>query len=266
MLWNNVNILSQAEQQALAIKASHGDKQAAHALIKSNLKLASSVAHKYRSFGSIPVEDLEQEGFLGLIEAVPRYDPAKGATFSTYASYWIRARVLARVMADYALVKIGSNQQERKLFFRLKREQKQLLNEAGELDSALLAERMGVDVEDIDNMSARLSQSEQSLDIKDRESIDKGDVEKIGTLASSDPTPAEIVQENQDLAFVKARMALFIKRLDDRDLLIWNKRIASEDPATVQELGDCLGITKQRVSQIESELHNQFVKFARKHA
>ena len=265
MLWSNVHELSQEAQQDLATRAKQGDKQAAHQLIEANLKLASSIAYKYASYGSIPVEDLEQEGFLGLVEAVPRYDPAKQATFSTYATYWVRARILARVMSDYALVKIGRNQQERKLFFRLKREQKQLLNEAGELDSALLAERMGVDVEDVDNMSTRLTQQEQSLDSNSQNESDNP-IEKIGTLASQAPTPAEIVQENQDLAFVKTRMALFIKRLDDRDLLIWNKRIASEDPATVQELGDSLGLTRQRVSQIEIDLHDQFIRFARKHA
>jgi RNA polymerase sigma-32 factor len=265
MFWNNVNDVSLEDQKTLAEKASKGDKTAAHKLIEANLKLASSIAHKYSSYGSIPVEDLEQEGFLGLVEAVPRYDPCHGASFATYASYWIRARILARVMSDYALVKIGRNQQERKLFFRLKKEQKQLLNEAGELDSALLAERMGVDTQDVDNMSTRLSQQEQSLDTNNQNDPDSP-IEKIGTLASNDPTPAEIVQENQDLAFVKTKMALFIKRLDDRDLLIWNKRIAAEDPITVQELGDSLGITKQRVSQIEIDLHDQFIQFARKHA
>ena len=263
MKWSSeANVLPEEEQIILAAKAQQGDQQAANQLVMSNLKLASLIASKYKRFG-LPQEDLQQEGFLGLIEAVSHFDATKGVKFSSYAAFWIKARILARIMSDKSLIRIGKNQQDRSLFFRLEKEKAKLLAQFGEVDSQKLADRLGMDVGHTEAMSQRLGHPDQSLDVQ---TTSEGEEARIEGLACTQATPEERVQQALDSHYVRAKMIAFEQRLDERDLLVWNKRIAASEPATDQEIGDVLELTRQRVNQIEIDLQDRFVRYVHSHA
>ncbi len=171
-------LLSREEEKALAVRAhDHGDAGAAQQLALANLRLVVKIAMDYRRVWT-NVLDLIQEGNLGLLQGVQRFDPHRGVKLSSYAAYWIRAYILKYLIDNIRLVRVGSSRAERKLFFRLNKEKQELESQGFEVGPKLLAERLDVSEEDVVDMEQRLSESELSLDAPiqgDRDSASFGE-------------------------------------------------------------------------------------------
>jgi RNA polymerase sigma-32 factor len=199
--------------------------------------------------------DLIQEGNLGLMQAVQRFDPFAGTKLSTYAAYWIRAYVLKYLMDNIRMVRLGGTRAERKLFFRLNKEKRALERQGFKPEARLIAERLDVDEADVVSMEQRLSSSEVSLDAPVR-----GDDSDSSSYADFVPDPeasAEetVADENLRETFL-SHVRAFAEGLGPREQRILDARILSEEPATLQELGDEMGVTRERVRQLEKQLVN----------
>jgi RNA polymerase sigma-32 factor len=250
-------------ERHLALAAQKGDKQAQHRLVECNMKLASKIANEYRNYNLANMGDLVQEATLGLCEAVNRYDPDHGNRFTTYAAWGIRSRVLRFIIQNFSMVQIGKTEATRKLFFRLRREEDKLAREGLEATSAIMAERLDVRESDVDEMRTILACPEASMDANTQHgSSTRNRHDKIADVRS---TPEEVVQAKQDQAFVLARMVEFEQTLKDKEKVVWDHRIAAENPATAQTVGDLLGCTRQYISQKEASLRDRFVRYARAH-
>ena len=252
-----IDLLTPEEEHRLAVEYQKTeDPQAAYQLIVANLRLVVKIALEHRNYYQ-NLLDLIQEGNIGLMKAVKRFDPYRGVRLPTYAQWWIRAYVLKFVLENFSLVKIGTTQAQRKLFFRLKKEQDRLLKEGFTADTKLLAERIDVPEKEVVEMEKRLSKREASLDatnpISGRSMHD--------TLEVSTDSPEEIVASEELRERVRSAMDSFREGLEDREQAIWDARIATEQPQTFQELGEEYGITRQRVQQVEQRLKERFLEY-----
>lgn len=255
--FEGIETVDQAIQADLAIKAK-GDKLAKDQLIRANMKLVATIANKYHKND----DDLLGEGYIGLCEAVDTFDPARGCMFSTHAAWSIKGRVLAYLIRSHSIVRIGTTQAQRKLFFRLRREQAKLAKEGGSTkDTVEIAKRLEVSVEEVEEMNHRLSTPVKSLD--STLDLDEGQsAPMVERTASPDPTPEACIEEKLDTGWVQARMVEFEQTLNQTEMTVWNKRIASED-CTGDDVGKLLGVTRQRIAQIEKSIRERFVLFAR---
>ncbi len=245
-------LLTPEEEYELAVKHTEkGDINAAHRLVTSNLRLVVKIANDFRQAQS-NLLDLIQEGNYGLMQAVKRFNPYKGVKLSSYAAWWIRAYILKYIMDNKSQVKIGTTAAQRKLFFKLRKETDRLLAEYDKADTKLLAERLDVSEQDIVEMQQRLSGPDLSLD--EPLGGDTTDVTRGSLLANSD-RPADEVLASQEIQRAFAQhLAEFAKTLDGRDLEIFNARLIAENPATLQEIGDRYGVTRERARQIEARI------------
>ncbi|HOX42308.1 MAG TPA: RNA polymerase factor sigma-32 [Myxococcota bacterium] len=253
-------LLTPEQERELAIKLQDsGDPQYAYRLVTANLRLVVKIALEHRSYYQ-NLLDLIQEGNIGLMQAVKRFDPYRGVRLPTYAQFWIHAYILKFILENFSLVKIGTTQAQRKLFFRLKKEKERLMREGYDPDTKLLAERIDVSEKDVTEMEKRLAGPEASLDathpVTERSMLD--------TLAIPGLSPEELVADEELREHVRQAMQDFRATLDEREAAIWDARIAAENPATFQELGDKHGITRQRVQQVEQRLKLRFQEFLQK--
>jgi RNA polymerase sigma-32 factor len=253
------NLLTPEEEHQLASEFQRTqDPALAYRLVTANLRLVVKIALEHRSYYQ-NLLDLIQEGNIGLMQAVKRFDPYhhQNVRLPTYAQYWIRAYILKFILENFSLVRIGTTQAQRKLFFRLKREQERLLKEGFFPDSKLLAERIQVSEKDVIEMEKRMSGPEASLDAQNpvtgRSLFD--------TLPGRGRNPEEEVADEDLRRQVREAMNDFRETLDDRERTIWDARISGEDATTFQDLGDSHGITRQRVQQVEQRLKNRFREF-----
>jgi RNA polymerase sigma-32 factor len=197
--------------------------------------------------------DLIQEGNIGLMQAVKRYDPYRGVKLSSYAAWWIRAYMLRFILNNWRLVKIGTTQAQRKLFFNLHKEKARLSAMGIDPTPLRIAESLQVDEKEVVEMDRRLSRSEASLDVP------VGDAEgrqttRMELLASPGQGP-EAIAEGAELAeLVRERLDEFRKTLSGKDLEIFDKRLVAEDPMTLQELGNTFGVSRERVRQLEARV------------
>lgn len=246
------DILSEEEKRELAIRVQkYGDEQATNKLIISNLRLVVKIALQFQGIWKHNFLDLVQEGNLGLMQAVQRFDPLRGVKFSYYAVFWIRAYILRFVMDHCRLVKIGTTQNQRKLFFRLNKEKENLKKEGFEPNPKLLAERLEVSEKDITEMDQRLNKPEISLDASIKEDSDD---EFIGFFAS-DKEPVDVeVGRKQVSEIVQKALLDFKKDCDERELGILENRLMAETPLTLQQIGKRYGISRERVRQIQSNM------------
>ncbi|MDR3155366.1 MAG: RNA polymerase factor sigma-32 [Deltaproteobacteria bacterium] len=246
-------MLSREEEDSLLDEYKRtGSQAAAQRLITSNLRLVVKIAMEYQTSWLNNLQDLIQEGNIGLLQALRKFDLSKGVKFSYYANYWIRAYVLKYIMDNWRLVKIGTTQVQRKLFYNLKKEQDKLLKEGFEPLPELLAERLGVSREDVEEMDARLNQGrEVSLDSSLGEDMEETQVSLL-------PSPAEgadsILEEAQAQGMVADKLVRFRKTLDEREKRIMEKRLLTEEPVTLQEIGEEFGVSRERVRQLEERL------------
>lgn len=229
------------------------DKDAVQKLVMSNLKLVVKIALEYYST-YINILDLIQEGNVGLLHAVKKYNPYKGTKFSTYSSFWIRAYILKYIMDSWSLVKIGTTQSQRKLFYRLNKE-KQKLEALGIFPAPkLLASTLDVKEEEVEDMQKRLAYADVSMETPIH---DEGD-DTIMDMMRSDENVEEIVAKKEKDTIIVSRVREFKKTLKEKELYIFDHRILSEEPLTLQEIGAHFNISRERARQIENKVIKKF--------
>ena len=247
-------LLTPDEENALAIEyATTGDVHAAATLVSSNLRLVVKIAYEYRR-AYRNIMDLIQEGNIGLMQAVKRYDPYRGVKLSTYAAWWIRAYILRFVLHNERLVKLGTTQTQRRLYFNLNKEKARLTAMGIEPSHEELARQLDVDEQEIIDMERRLGSKEASLDAPVGSS-DGRQVTRLETMASQIESPDHQLVEEQFFAVASSKIKAFRAALqNEKDIVIFDERMMSEEPLTLQEIGVRFGISRERVRQLETRL------------
>lgn len=246
--------LTQEEEKQLALKyIEKKDLKAARKLILSNLWLVVKIARDYEA-AARNVLDLIQEGNIGLMEAVKNFDPHREVRFPSYASWWVKAYIIRYVMANWRMVKLGTTQAQRKLFFNLKKEKEKLEREGILPEPKLLAERLQVRESDVVEMEQRLSGADVSVDAPTN---DDSDASLLSVLPSSNLTAEETLSRKQTQAQFKEALDSFKQTLQDRDRVIFEERLLGEEKATLQDISDRFGLSKERVRQLESRLKDK---------
>ncbi len=237
----------------------HHDREDAFRLVTANLRLVVKIALEFAR-ASRNVLDLIQEGNVGLMEAIKNFDPYRGIRFPSYAVWWVRAYIYRYLINNWRLVKIGTTQAQRKLFFNLRKESERLEAQGFRPEPKLLAQRMGVKESEVREMQDRMSQSEVSLD---QPSGQSEDVALVEVLPDDSHNPEEAAAAGEWRNFARERVEEFAATLKDKELEIFHQRLLTEDPATLQEIGERFGISRERVRQIETRLKNRLRDFIR---
>ncbi len=247
-------LLSQEEQHEIAVKYAKDpeDLAAAARLVTANLRLVVKLAYEYRRAYK-NMMDLIQEGNIGLMQAVKKYDPYRGVKLSSYAAWWIRAYMLRFILNNWRLVKLGTTQAQRKLFFNLNKEKARLTALGVEPTDAEIAKRLNVSEHDVAEMDKRLSRSDASLDATVGES-DGRTVSRIELMPSPGSTPDQLAEGAEMSELLLDRLEEFRKTLAGKDVIIFDKRLVADEPLTLQELGDEFGVSRERVRQLEARL------------
>lgn len=251
-------ILTREDEYRLACQCVlEDDRRAELQLVNSNLRLVVKIALEYQS-SRISLLDLIQEGNVGLLHAVRKFDPEKNIRLASYAQWWIRAYILKYLMDNYKLVKVGTTQAQRKLFYNLNREKERLHRQGLMPTPQLLARSLGVRVQDVTEMETRLSGRENSLDapLQDGE---RGTL--IDFVASDDPGLDDALANKQVSADIRQWLDEFAATLSGRDVDIWHRRMVSENPKTLQEIGDLFGVSRERARQLEARIMKKLTKF-----
>ena len=251
---NRFPLLQPEEELTLARKVRDtGDPDAAFRLVSSHLRLVVRIAMDFQRRWMQNVLDLVQEGNVGLVRAVSKFDPEKGIKFSYYASFWIKAYILKFIMDNWRLVKIGTTQTQRKLFYNLNKERQQLISQGYDPDSAMLAERLNVSEEQIVEMEQRLDASDMSLDAPMSDE-DSGGASRMDYLPALGPGIEETLGNSEMSHMVRERLQSLAPHLSDKEQYILEHRLLSDEPVTLREIGDMFHITRERVRQIEARL------------
>ncbi|MBF0399061.1 MAG: RNA polymerase factor sigma-32 [Desulfobacterales bacterium] len=256
---SNYKLLTREQENKLAMSVfENEDKEAAYTLIVSNLRLVVKIALEFQKVWMHNLLDLIQEGNIGLIQAAKKFNPYKGVKFSYYASFWIKAYILKFIMDNWRLVKIGTTQGQRKLFFRLKKEKQKLIEEGFDPKPKLLSERLGVPEREVIDMDQRLDSWDISLDAPLKEDSDTERIEFLSTDAKS--IEDQMAKKEMD-KLLYSKIDEFKKKLTKREIELFEQRVFSDDPITLQEMGDRYGISRERVRQIEQNLINKMRDF-----
>jgi RNA polymerase sigma-32 factor len=231
------------------------DEDALHQLASAHMRLVIAIAARFRHYG-LPMADLIQEGHVGLLEAGARFEPDREVRFSTYATWWIRASIQDYILRNWSIVRGGTSSAQKALFFNLRRLRARL-SQAAALDSSIdvqqsIATAIGVSRNDVAAMEARLSGSDMSLNAPLADSDKSGTAERVDFLVDAAPLPDETVSETIDTERRVKWLRSALTVLSDRELRILRARRLSEEAATLESLGDRMGISKERVRQIES--------------
>ncbi len=255
-------VLSHEEQHELAVRyVEHGDRVAAQRLVTSNLRLVVKIAYEYRA-AYRNLLDLVQEGNVGLMQAVAKYDPYRGVKLSSYAAWWIRAYILRFILNNWRLVKIGTTQAQRKLFFNLQKEKAKLAAQGIEATAARIAESLDVTVEDVTSMDMRLSGSEVSLDAPAMHGSDDAHTLARVDLLSDGAVAADVgLARDQVDELMRERFATFGEKLVGKEAEIFRHRLLTEAPKTLQELGEGFGVSRERVRQLEKRVLTKLRRF-----
>lgn len=247
-------VLTREEEVEISTKIfKDKDRDAAHKLAVSNLKLVVKIALEYYNT-YLNILDLIQEGNVGLLHAVKKYNPYKGTKFSTYASFWIRAYILKYIMDSWSLVKVGTTQGQRKLFYRLNKE-KQKLEALGVYPAPkLLAATLDVKEEEVEDMEKRLAYTDISLESPVHDESD----DTIMDMMKSGENVEEVVAEKEKSEILAKKVTEFKKTLNEKELYIFEHRIMAEEASTLQEIGAQFSISRERVRQIENRVLKKF--------
>ena len=244
-------ILSREDEHELAVAyKEYGSVEAAYKLVMANLRLVVMIAREYqKSFKNLL--DLIQEGNMGLMEAVKNFDPYRGVRFPSYAVWWIRAYMIRYIMNDWRMVKIGTTQAQRKLFFNLAKEKEKIEAEGLTPGPKLLAQRLNVKEDEVVEMEQRLGSRDLSVDVpfgNDDEAT------LLNFLPDQKQNPEEQFAESQYRDLVRQKMEQFAGGLKDKELVIYRERLVNEEPLTLREIGEKYGISRERVRQIEERV------------
>ncbi|MBA3500598.1 MAG: RNA polymerase factor sigma-32 [Myxococcota bacterium] len=254
-------LLTPEEEKALAVKlVEHGDTASARRLIEANLRLVVKIAYEYRRAHK-NLLDLVQEGNIGLIQAVGKFDPYRGVKLSSYAAFWIRAYILKFILNNWRLVKIGTTQAQRKLFFNLRKEREKLEQLGYHPTTALLAEKLDVAEKEVIEMERRLSAPEASLDAPLGTGDDDGVRTRMDYLPDDSDRPDRQVANSQFSELLKGKLETFAKTLEGREQTIFRERWLTEEPLTLQEIGDRYQVSRERARQLEKRMLDRLKKY-----
>jgi RNA polymerase sigma-32 factor len=243
-----IRTLDPQEEYELAVRYKEtGDRDAAHEIVVAHLPLVVRIAFRYRHY-RLPVQDLVQEGAIGLMKALMRFDPYKGYRFASFAVWWIKAYIKNFIVRSWNLVKLGTTQAQRKLFFRMGDVGEHLDEESREKRIKALAEQLHVKTDDVIEMEARMKARDWSLN----EGLGEGkDFQAIEALEDPSPDQEELLMQKESDSVLPDLMRNALLKLDPRERFIVTKRFMDESPWTLQKLGDHFGATRERVRQIE---------------
>ena len=246
------SILNEEEERELAVRyREYGDREAALKLVVSNLRLVVKIALEYHRYWTTNLLDLIQEGNVGLMQAVSRFDPYRGARFTTYAAFWMRAYILKFIMDNWRLVRIGTTQAQRKLFFDLNKEKERLEKMGFDPVPKLVAERLKVKEEEVVAMDQRMETPEISLDAK----IGEDSQATFGDTLPVRGVPLDERLGEQELRdLVDHKLEEFRRSLNGREQDVFENRMMADTPMTLREIGEKYNISPERVRQIEGEI------------
>ncbi len=253
-------LLTPQGEHELAVRlVEHGDPVAARKLVEANLRLVVKIAYEYRR-AHRNLLDLVQEGNIGLMQAVSKFDPYRGVKLSSYAAFWIRAYMLKFILNNWRLVKIGTTQAQRKLFFNLRKEREKLEQLGFAPTAKLLAERLDVTENEVIEMEKRLAAPEASLDAP-MGSEDDGQRTRMDYLPSETTRPDQAVANNEFATLLRSKLEEFAQELEGRDQHIFRERWLTDEPQTLQEIGDKYGVSRERARQLEKRMLDRLRKF-----
>lgn len=248
---NRFPLLKAEEEFKLAVRfAKYNDMQAAEKLVTSNLRFVVKIAHEYKKY-SVKLIDLIQEGNIGLMHAVKKFDPYKGYRLISYAVWWIRAYMQNFVIKSWSLVKIGTTQAQRKLFFKLNQAKKKLQaisQKSPEFKE--IAEMLNVKETEIEEMNLRLNNRDVSLNAT---IDDEGESTYIDNLVYKGKSQEDALIKKEETALVKRNIAGALEKLNEREGYIIRHRVMADDPETLQKIGDRFHVTRERARQIEKD-------------
>ncbi len=252
-------LLSREETDELAVRFKEtGDQDAAYRLVSANLRLVVKVAMDFQKYWMQNFMDLIQEGNVGLVQATKKFDPYRGVKFSYYAAYWIRAYVLKFIMDNWRLVKIGTTQAQRKLFFSLNKEKKLLENQGFDVEPKLLAERLNVKEREVIEMSQRMDNWDVSLESPVRSDSDD---EQKNFIPSNGPGVESIISGREIRTKLAQLLDVLKDKLNDKEKMILEERLLTDEPLTLQNIADKFEISRERVRQIEVNLLKKMKKY-----
>ncbi len=258
-----IPLLSREEEHALAVRwHEHQDRAAVVRLVTSNLRLVVMIAREYQR-AVHNLLDLVQEGNIGLLEAVKNFDPYRGVRFPSYAVWWVRAYIIRYIMNNWRMVKLGTTQAQRKLFFNLQKERERLEREGFTAEPRLIAQRLDVKEKEVVEMEQRLAGRDLSVDAP----LDEGGDATLLDFLPGPTQTAETVADEEYHRLVREKTVEFEKTLTGKDLVIFERRLEAlmrdEEPVTLQEIGDEYGISRERVRQIEARLKKRLGAYLR---
>ena len=254
------SLLTREEEHEIAKEyVEGGDLDAAARLVTANLRLVVKIAYEYRR-AYRNMMDLIQEGNIGLMQAVKRYDPYRGVKLSSYAAWWIRAYMLRYILNNWRMVKLGTTQAQRKLFFNLNKEKARLSAMGIEPTHEVLAERLSVTEKEVTEMDRRMSASDASLDVPVG-GDDNAGVARVELLSSSSLGPEQATTNAELGEIVHRELGKFRTTLSGKDAVIFDRRMVADEPLTLQELGNEFGVSRERVRQLEARISRKLREF-----
>jgi len=245
---NRFDLLSPEQEHDLAVRhMQDGDMDAAHHLVCANLRFVVKVANEYRGYG-LRLLDLVQEGNVGLMMAVKKFDPSRGTRLITYAVWWIRAYIQNYIMRSWSLVKIGTTQMQKKLFFKLAQTRNALLNQTGSEDIEDIARELDVNQEIVVEMSQRMGRRDASLDVE----LTEGEgYTLLHTLPDKTDNQETLLLADEERRLNTERTQAALSILNQRERNIIKQRILADPPSTLQDIAEQYGVSRERIRQIE---------------
>ena len=247
-------LLNREEEHELAVRwIDHGDKEAGRRLVTSNLRLVVKIAHEYkRTYQNLL--DLVQEGNVGLIQAVKKFDPYRGVKLSTYSGWWIRAYILKFILNNWRLVKIGTTQNQRKLFFNLRKQREKLKQAGVDPTPERIAKELDVSEAEVIEMDRRLSAPDMSLNAPLSEDDGDSGRTRLDIIEDSTEDPSITVESAEFKDLLQEKLRRFGAKLVGRELEIFRDRIVADEPVTLQDLGDRWNVSRERARQLEKRM------------
>lgn len=251
----NIPLLTAEEETELARKwRDEGDEEAGRRLIVHNLRFVVKVAYQYRGY-RMRLSDLVQEGNMGLMKAVERFDPGRGNRLITYAIWWIRAYIQAHILRAWSVVRFGTTRAQRRLLFGLSKARREIRHlSAGDPDKELelLADRLGTTRKEVDDTIRRISNRDVTLDAPAGDNDERSPL--VARMESEDPYPDDDLERERTRRLVATRLEEILPTLNEREQYILENRLMTDEPMLLREIADVFGVSRERVRQVESGL------------